>query len=134
MPRQLVTLVWSVLLAASGIRPAVAAEPLIKNLYPAGGGHFAISISSCSGRAAVLNGSLTNNTDTTWLYVEIQVKVTQGRATTTYRLNLERIGLKGSTIRQRIEGPENQDCAAFRLSDLELIAAYSEARAADKKR
>ena len=116
------------------MRSAGAADPLTQNLYPAGGGHFAISLSACNGGSAILNGTLTNNTDTTWLYIEIQVKVTQGRSTTTYRFNLERIGPKGGTIRQRIEGPASQDCNSVTLSGLELISAYSEARAGEKKR
>src|SRR6185295_12734763 len=115
MVRQFLTLSCSLLLVTSGMQSAVAAEPLTQNLYPAGGGHFAISLSSCSEKAAVVNGSLTNNTDAVWLYIEIQVKVTQGRSTTTYRLNLERIGPKGGTIRQRIDGPGNQDCTSVRL-------------------
>jgi len=84
--------------------------------------------------SGVPNGSLTNNTDTNWLYIEIQLKVTKGHSTTTYRLNLERIGPKGGTIRQRIDGPDNQQCTSVRLSDLELISAYSEARAGGTKR
>ena len=66
--------------------------------------------------------------------MEIQVKVTQGNTTATYRLNLKRIGADGRAIRQLIDGPANQDCESIRLSDLELIAAYSEQRATEKKR
>jgi hypothetical protein len=121
------------LLLIGGLSSAFAAEPLTKNLYPAGGGHFAISLSACNEKAAVLYGRLANHTDTTWLYVEIQVKVTQGTSTTMYRLNLERIGADGRAIRQRIDGPADQDCTSIRLSDLELISAHSEARA-EKKR
>jgi hypothetical protein len=133
MVRQFLMLRWLLLLAASGMQSA-AAETLAQNLYPAGGGHFAVSLSPCSGKEAVLTGSLTNNTDAVWLYIEIQVKVTQGHSTTMYRLNLERIGPKGGTIRQRIDGPANQQCTSVRLRDLELIAAYSEARASGTKR
>ena len=132
MPRHFLTL-SSLILATIGMR-STAAESLTQKLYPAGGGHFAISLSTCDGTAPILNGTLTNNTDTTWLYIEIQVKVAQGTSTTTYRLNLERIGPKGATIRQRIEAPANQDCTSIRLSGLELISAWSEARSGEKKR
>jgi hypothetical protein len=124
----------TLLLVISVLPVAFAAEPVTKKFYPAGGGNFEISLSACNEKAAVLNGRLTNNTDTTWLYVEIQVKVTQGNATSTYRLNIERIGADGRTLRKRIDGPANQDCEAIRLSDLKLISAYSEERAAAKKR
>ena len=129
MVRRLLTLT---LLASGGMLSA--AEPLSKNLYPPGGGHFAISLSACSDGKAVLNGSLANNTDTTWLYIEVQVKVTRGNSAATYRLNLERIGPKGGTIRQRLEGPADQDCASYQIAEVQLISAYSEARAAEKKR
>ena len=134
MARHFLTLTWSLVLALSGVPRALTAEPLAQKLYPPGGGHFAISLSTCDGGAAVLNGTLTNNTDTTWLYIEIQVKVTRGTSTTAYRLNLERIGPNGGTIRQRIEGAANQECAAIRLSGLELISAQSETRSREKKR
>jgi hypothetical protein len=124
------------ILVAYNLPCVFAAEPVTKNLYPAGGGHFTVSLSPCSssGTAAVLSGTLTNQTDATWLYIEIQVQVTQGTSTATYRLNLERIGPKGGVIRQRIDGPADQDCGSIRLSGVELIAAYSESRAGAKKR
>src|SRR5262245_48326809 len=133
MTSHFLAFVGATILAASGVGRAIAAEPLVENLYPAGGGHFAISLSACNGTTAQLNGALANNTDTIWLYVEVQLKVTIGNSTSTYRLNLERIGPKGITIRQRLEGAANQDCDAIRLSGLELISAYSETRAAAKK-
>jgi hypothetical protein len=71
---------------------AFAGEPLTQNLYPAGGGSFGVWLSPCKEKAPVLNGYLTNNTDTTWLYIELQVKVTHRSTTATYRFNLERIG------------------------------------------
>src|SRR6266567_1673056 len=101
MARQFLARGWPLLLAITCMRSA-AAESATQKLYPAGGGHFAISLSTCNGSAAVLNGSLTNNTGASWLYIEIQIKVTQGTSTATYRLNLERIGAKGGTIRQPI--------------------------------
>jgi len=119
-----------VLLAAGSM---LAEEPQQWTLAPPGGGQFAITLSACSGGAAVLNGALANQTDDTWLYVEIQVKVSKAGAASTYRFNLERIGPKGIAIKQRIEGPANQDCTAYRIDGVELISAYSETRAARKR-
>jgi len=133
MRARLILTLGSSLLWATTVRPA-AADSVTGKLYPAGGGDFAISLSACNGTAALLNGSLANNTGETWLYIEIQLKVTQETSTTTYRLNLERVGPKGVAILQPITGPANQDCASIRLSGLELISAYSEARAGGKKR
>lgn len=113
------------------VSPALfGAESLQQNLYPTGGGHFAVTLSPCKDKVPFLNGYLTNNTGTNWLYVEIQVKVTRGNATETYRFNLERVGANGRAIRQVIENAANQDCESIRLCHLELIAAHSEERAA----
>ena len=121
---------WILLLAGA----AVAAEPGTWTLSPEGGGQFVITLAACNAQnAAVLTGTLANQTEDTWLYVEIQVKVTKAGATSTYRFNLERIGPKGINIRQRIEGPANQECTAFRIDSVELISAYSETRKARKK-
>ena len=114
------------------VSPVISgAAPLQQNLYPAGGGHFAVSLSPCKDKTAVLNGYLINNTGTSWLYIEVQVKVTRGNATETYRFNLERVGASGRVMRQAIEGAADQDCESIRLSDLKLIAAHSEERAAE---
>jgi hypothetical protein len=116
--------------------PAVVltAETLTQRLYPPGGGHFEISLSTCQDKAAVLNGHLANHTGDTWLYAEVELKLTQGSTTTKYVLNLERIGADGRAIRQRIDGPAGQDCGTIRLSDVRLISAYSEERMAKAKR
>jgi hypothetical protein len=100
-----------------------AAEPLQQNLDAPGGGHFAITLSACRDKEPQLNGYLTNHTGRNWLYAEIQVKVTHGKQTETYRLNLERIPANGRAFRQAIDGAANQDCESFRLGNLELIAA-----------
>ena len=120
------------LLAAAVASAAFGGEPLTTNLYPAGGGSFEVTLSACKDQAAVLNGRLVNNTGDSWLYIEIQVKVTHGTSTAAYRFNLERIGEKGGTIRQPIEGTSKVDCESIRLSDVELISAHSDARAAKK--
>lgn len=120
MTRLLTAAGWMLALA---IAPARAAERLVKDLHPAGGGYLRITLSACSGADAMLNGSIENHTDSTWLYIEVQVKVTTANSTTPYRLNLERIGSGGGNIRQRIEGAAGQDCNTIRLSDIELIAA-----------
>jgi hypothetical protein len=122
-------LVLALTLAVSSV--IFGAEPLQQNLYPAGGGHFAVSLSPCKDKTPVLNGYLTNNTGTHWLYIEIQVKVTRGSGTETYRFNLERVGASGRAMRQAIESAADQDCDSIRLSDLKLIAAHSEERAAE---
>src|ERR1043166_9911024 len=105
------------LLALSLLPAAFAEEPLVKSLYPTGGGHFQVRVSPCKEKSAVINGSLTNNTDSKWLYIEIQGKATLGNSTATYRFNLERIGEKDATFKQPIE--TNADCSTIRLSDLE---------------
>jgi hypothetical protein len=120
------------LLAAAVMPPAFGGELLTQNRYPAGGGAFELELSACKDKSAILNGTLTNNTGATWLYIEIQVKVTHGSTTAAYRFNLERIGEQGGTIRQPIEGMSKVDCESLRLSGLELIAAHSDARASRK--
>ena len=121
-------------LLAATVVPCGIAGDLTQSLYPAGGGSFLITLSTCQEKAAILNGRLTNHTGDTWLYIEIQVKVAHGSSSATYRFNLERIGAKGGAMRQRLEGMSKADCETIRLSELELIAAHSDARAAAKKR
>ena len=117
------------LLSAAVLPAAFGGEPLTKTLLPAGGGSFEVTLSACKDQAAVLNGRLINKTGDTWLYIEIQVMVTQGTSTAAYRFNLERVAEKGAAIRQPIDGMSKVDCESIRLSDLELIAAHSDARA-----
>lgn len=121
------------LLTAAMLPTAFGVEPLTQSLSPPGGGSFKVTLSACKDQAAVLNGQLTNHTGDTWLYIEIQVKVTHGSSMATYRFNLERIGEKGATIRQPLEGVSKVDCESIRISGLELIAAHSDARADRKK-
>ena len=121
------------LLAATVVSDGIAGD-LTQSLYPTGGGSFLVTLSTCREKEAILNGRLTNNTGDTWLYIEIQVKVSHGSSSAAYRFNLERIGEKGGTMRQRIEGMSKADCETIRLSELELIAVHSDARAGAKKR
>ena len=102
---------------------AFGGEPRTQNLYPAGGGSFEVTLSACKDKAPILNGRLINNTGASWLYIEIQVKVTQGSSTAAYRLNLERVGEKGAAMRQPLEGMSKVDCESIQLGELELIAA-----------
>ena len=114
------------MIALLWIAAAFGDEPVMKDLYPAGGGHFTVAVSTCRDRSALLNGTLANHTDDTWLYIEIQVKLIQASATTVYRLNLERVGPNGATFRQRIDGAS--DCTSVRVGEVELVSAYSASR------
>src|SRR5262245_61947040 len=90
-----------------GAAMGASAGELKETLHPAGGGSFEVELSSCKDKVPLLNGRLINNTDANWLYVELQVKVTHGSTSGTYRFNLERIGEKGANIRHTIDELRN---------------------------
>lgn len=114
------------LLSAAAVLPiAFGGEPRTQNLYPAGGGSFEVTLSACKDKAPILNGRL-NHTGASWLYIEIQVKVTHGSSTAAYRFNLERIGEKGAAMRQPLEGMSKVDCESIQLGGMELIAAQKQ--------
>ena len=104
---------------------AFGEEPVMKDLYPAGGGHFTVAVSTCRDRSALLNGTLANHTDDTWLYIEIQVKLIKASATTCRAMKVDKEEVMGCLA--AVEAWMKMDLAALNRSwEQRVIAALVE--------